>query len=163
MTPEETWLPERLERAKRAAVQEVLAQVGFEAVEDLQTAVAQLPALTAERDELAKRLQEAEATRQQTYLEAAFLYEASRYRFINLDEARILLDWHHIHLNEAEEVEGLREALDQLVKERPHLVRRPAAPHLDSETHGTGRFTPRRVEDMPTEQVEALKRRFKLW
>ncbi len=167
--PEETpeWLPERLDRAKRAAVQEVLARVGFADVDSLEHALAeqrdQLSHLQTSNAELTAHLEEAQSAHRQILLEAAFIQAAAPYRFIHLDEARLLLDWGKISIDEeGGGVVGLPEALADLVAERPHLVRRPSPPPLAGDHMGKPPSRPRFVGDMPSHQVESLKRRFKL-
>jgi hypothetical protein len=161
------WLPERLERARRGAIQSLLAELGFENLEALrealtaqQTAIIQL---TQERDSALGQASAADNLRQKAMIEAAFLQEAGQYNFISLDEARRLIDLAGVTVDEQNSVSGMREAVRQLVEARPHLLRRRAGVATNANTQGSSARTARDIQDMPPEQVEDLKRRFRLW
>lgn len=172
-TPTETnlpWLAERLERARRAAQQHLLDTLGYAAIEDVQRDLSTLEALQTEREILQNQLAEAESARHNAYLEAAFLHHAGRYPFHDLHEARLLIDLSGITWGDDSaidgkiKIEGMAEAVAALVKQRPHLLRRTPTPITDAPLGGQrrGGFTPNSVQDLPAEQVAALKRRFKL-
>lgn len=157
------WLPERLDRAKRSAIQDLLAELGYADVEalkqTLQTQAQQVTDLTASQTELQTTLASTQTAHRQAVLESAFRQEAARYRFYDPQEARALLQWEAIHVDDSDQVTGMAEALLQLVKTRPHLVKRSRTPHIDSTLLGQGAGQ----AELSPEQVDDLKRRFKLW
>jgi len=151
-TPE--WLPERLERARRGAIQEWAQEQGFADPDALREAIATLPTLVAERD--AAR-QDAENS-QTALLNAAFWLEASRYDFINVEDARRLIDLSGVEIGADGRVEGMQQAVTALVDTRPYLLHKRKPATLDSRTQST----PPPNGDLPAEQIAAIKQRFKL-
>jgi cell division protein FtsB len=164
------WLPERLERARRAAVQELLAELGFENVETLQQSLQQIEegaqtinALTEERAILAEQVAAAEAARRQASIDAAFLVEAAQYDFIDPGEVRQLADLSGIVLGEDNQVTGMREAIHAVVEARPHLLRRRSQIALDANTKGARRpMRPNTPDELSAQQLDDLRRRFNL-
>jgi hypothetical protein len=165
------WLPERLERARRTAVQEFLADLGFSDAEALQQSLQQLEegaqtitTLTEERAALAEQVAAAEAARRQASIEAAFIVEAAQYDFIDPGEVRRLADFSSVELSEDNSVTGMREAISRLVENRPHLLRRRAMVALDASTSGSRRpLRPDTPNELSAQQLDDLKRRFQLW
>jgi hypothetical protein len=162
------WLPERLERAGRTAVQNLLDELGYADANALQDALRQsderaqnITALEAERATLSEQVTAADAARRQATLDAAFVVEAARYNFFDAGEVRQLADLSAVNLGEDNTVTGMREAIDALVEQRPHLVRRPALAGLDAGTGGAS-MRPNSIRDFPPEQIENLKSRFDL-
>ena len=161
------WLPERLERAKRSAVQSVLDDLGFADMDSLRNTLVQqsetLTSVSAERDSLREQVQSAESARREALLEAAFRYEAGQYDFYDLAEARLLVDLGGVALDDTNNVQGMREAVTGLVEQRPHLLRRKPRLVTDANQRGTRRrIQPNSVGEMPQEQVAAIKQRFQL-
>lgn len=162
------WLPERLERAKKSAIQALLHELGFEDAEGLRdkltSQATQLAQLSADYAALSEQLAAAQAARQHALIEANFMLEAGAYPFISLEEARALVDLSGVRVSEDGQVMGMREAVTALVEARPHLLRR--SQFISSEVGGGlngGTFRPASVGELPAEQLEDLKRRFKLW
>ncbi len=138
------WLPERLERARRAALNELFEGLGF----------ADADALRAHLDTQAQDLERLQ-TERDTARETVFALSAAAHDFIDPDEARALLDWDALDWDA-----GLGEPLAALAAQRPHLLRRPQPPALDAPPlHDHG---PRSARDLPDAQRDALRRRFKL-
>lgn len=149
------WLPERLERAKRSAIQDLLSDLGYSDVDALKS---QLQQQAQQASDLESAQAAVNASRQR-HLEAEFRLAASRYRFYDPHEAQALLDWSLVGWDEAGQVTGLEAALAALVKTRPHLVKRASVPSLDSHPGGPGP----QYEALSPAQVDEIKRRFKLW
>ena len=164
------WLPERLERAGRAAVQNLLDELGFADVSTLQDALRQsderatsITALEAERASLSEQVAAAEAARRQATIDAAFVVEAARYDFVDPGEVRQLADLSGVELGDDNSITGMREAIDLLVEQRPHLLRRRSLVALDAGTRGAGgSMRPNSVSDLSTEQIDDLRQRFNL-
>jgi hypothetical protein len=149
------WLPERLERAKRSSIQDLLSDLGYT---DLDALKNQLQQQTQQASAL-ESAQAALTTSRQRHLEMAFRLAAARYRFYDPHEAHALLDWSAVGWDEGGQVTGLEAALESLVKARPHLVKRAVAPNLDAGLGGPGP----QYEALSPAQVDEIKRRFKLW
>jgi hypothetical protein len=161
------WLPERLERARRGAIQNLLAELGFESAEALRQTLtdqqASITQLSQERDSVLGQAAAVDSLRRKAIIEAAFLQEAGQYDFINLDEARRLIDLDGVEVDGQNRVIGMREAVGRLVEARPHLLRRRSRVATNATTTGNASHTSADIRDMPPEQVDDIKRRFRLW
>lgn len=163
------WLPERLERARKAAIKELLAELGFEDAETLKQvletgsqAQEALQQITEEKTQLGQRVLDLENTQQQLRIEMAFQQAVAAYDFIEVADARTLADLSGVQIDEQGNVTGMQEAVEQLVESRPHLLRRPYLPSMEAYL---GREMPSHEEKkFTTEEVESIKRRFRmLW
>lgn len=156
------WLPERLERARTQAITALLTELGYEDVETLKTALHEqrqsVEKLTQDHAAAVAQVEQSQAARREALLDVAFEQISRAYPFIDPQEARLLGDFSAVQLHEDGTVSGLREAIEQLAMQRPHLLRRPAVPNI--EAHG-GRIG---GEDstLSPQLAETVRRKFRL-
>ncbi len=161
------WLPERLERARKTAIQELLTEIGVEDPDTLKRVVeenslfkTQLEQLTSENQQAMQRLTEAQQTQQQLQIEMAFQQASAAYDFLQPSDARMLLDMNAVTLDEQGQVVGMQAAVEQLVATRPYLLRRPPVPRLESDYGRDSRVWEEKA--FTAEEVESIKRRFRM-
>lgn len=159
-TPLPDWLPERLERARKTAIRELLDDLGVADEEALRQSLAAIQQLTLERDAAVQRATEAEHARHQLRLEMAFQQAAAPYDFFHLDEAWALADLSRVQVDEQGGITGMKEALETLVEQRPHLIQRQLSPRLDSATGRDHQLL--EAKSFSADEVEAIKRRFRI-
>ncbi|MFP4322627.1 MAG: hypothetical protein ACLFTK_09250 [Anaerolineales bacterium] len=161
------WLPERLERARRSAIQAVLDDLGYADVDALRAHLDEqaghVQRLQADLDTAQAAHAAAQASARRAALDAAFQLSVAAHEFIDPAEARALLNWDAVHVDNAGAVHGMAEAVNALAGQRPHLLRRRATPSLEATRQGAdGGFGPQTARELPPEQRDALRRRFKL-
>jgi|GEM_PF-7058017 len=150
------WLPERLERAKQQAIQDLLADLDHENVDSLKATLVnqqhQITTLTRAHDA-------AQTRAEQAMFEAAFTSATRPYSFQNADDVRALLDVQALDTAEDGSITGMDDAIKHLVESRPYLLA-PAHSHppTDMNIHQTTSAQP----SLSTPQVDAIKRRFRL-
>jgi hypothetical protein len=115
--------------------------------------------LEAQAGDLQAQLVARQAAYEALALRAAFHQAAAAYRFYDPEEAHRLLDWSGLQVGPEGQVEGLEAALRALVAARPHLIRPAAVPQADGRAHSQHAWAP---EGLSAEQVEQVKRRFRL-
>lgn len=160
-------LPERLERARKTAIHELLTELGVEDTDTLKRAVeenslfkTQLEQLTAENQQTVQRLTESQQAQQQLRIEMAFQQASAAYDFLHPADARTLLDMSAVTLDEHGQVVGMQTAVEHLVETRPYLLRRPSAPRLEGDYGRDSRMLEEKA--FTAEEVESIKRRFRM-
>jgi len=129
-----------LHKANKEAASRRKALEAFEAKEEerrqaemseLEKAQAKIAELEAER---ANAQQEITNMRIRTALTAA----ATQLNFHNPDDAAEMVDWSGLSVEDGK-VEGVEQAVKQLVKDRPYLIKTAAAPEIDAAKGGKGK------------------------
>lgn len=156
-----SWLPERLERARRTAIEELLADLGYSDTESLRATLTAHAGWQTERADLLSQAETARTAQHTALIEAAFQVESRNFPFYDREEVRRLMDFSAVGLDENGQVVGVREAIEALAIAKPHLLHRPTPPY--SEAAAISQESPAPSSTLDPEQIEAIKRRFKLW
>lgn len=131
-------LGERLSRAEKTAAKKALEarakELGFDSVEAMEAALkAHKEAQEKEKSELQKaqeakaaaeaKAKAAEERAKMALIRAAFAEQAIAHNLVSADDAFKLADLSKVTVNDDGTVEGVKEAVEQLVKEKPYLVK----------------------------------------
>lgn len=131
-------IAQRLARAEKAAAKKALEarakELGFESVEAMEAAIkAAKEAQDAQKSEVEKLREALEAEKARAaqateraklaLIKAAFTAEAVAANLVNVDDAFKLADLSGVEVDDDGTVTGIKEAVEQLAKEKPYLVK----------------------------------------
>lgn len=129
---------QRLSRAEKSAQRKALEarakDLGYESVADMEAALeAHRKAQDAQKTEAEKlresleaekaKVADAQAKARAALIKAAFVAEAATANLVSVDDAFKLADLSEVDVSEDGTVTGIKEAVEQLVKEKPYLVK----------------------------------------
>lgn len=163
-SPDPAWLPERLERARRVALQSFLADLGFADAAALEAALAERATLQASIAEAQAQAENAQQAQQALAFQAAFQRASRDYDFHDAAAAQQLADFSGLSISEGGEVQGMEAALEALISAHPYLLRRPPAPDIDAQAASNASEAEGlpSAESLPPALVERVRQKFRL-